>query len=37
MALPTTPAVTHTAIQETLNGKVVDWMEKIADKEYEAK
>jgi quercetin dioxygenase-like cupin family protein len=27
-------AMTHTAIQESLNGKVVDWMEKVTDEEY---
>jgi quercetin dioxygenase-like cupin family protein len=32
-ATPTT-AVTHIAIQEQLNGKVVEWMEKITDEEY---
>lgn len=26
--------MTHTAIQESLNGKVVDWMEKVSDEEY---
>src|SRR5580700_4615234 len=34
-ASPTT-AMTHIAIQENLNGKVVDWMEKVTDKEYMA-
>jgi hypothetical protein len=24
----------HIAIQEALNGKVVDWMEKVSDKQY---
>jgi hypothetical protein len=24
----------HTAVQESLNGKVVDWMEKVTDEEY---
>jgi len=24
----------HIAIQEGLNGKVVDWMEKVTDQEY---
>jgi quercetin dioxygenase-like cupin family protein len=33
-AAPTT-AVTHIAIQEALNGKVVDWLEHVSDKEYE--
>lgn len=32
-ATPTT-AMTHMAIQESLNGKVVDWMEKVADDQY---
>src|SRR6266480_2888654 len=32
-ASPTT-AMTHIAIQEELNGKVVDWMEKVADDQY---
>lgn len=32
-ASPTT-AMTHIAIQEALNGKVVDWMEKVSDQEY---
>ncbi|MDE3214536.1 MAG: cupin domain-containing protein [Bacteroidota bacterium] len=27
-------AMSHIAIQENLNGKVVDWMEKVSDKEY---
>jgi quercetin dioxygenase-like cupin family protein len=35
-AAPTT-AMTHIAIQEALDGKVVDWMEKVTDKEYEAR
>jgi len=30
---PTT-AVTHIAIQEALDGKVVDWMEKVSDEQY---
>ena len=34
-ASPTT-AVTHIAIQEALNGKVVDWMEKVSDEQYRA-
>jgi quercetin dioxygenase-like cupin family protein len=34
-ATPTT-AMTHIAIQETLDGKVVEWMQKVTDKEYEA-
>jgi quercetin dioxygenase-like cupin family protein len=32
-ASPTT-AMTHLAIQEHLNGKVVDWMEKVSDEQY---
>jgi quercetin dioxygenase-like cupin family protein len=32
-ASPTT-AMTHIAIQETLDGKVVDWMEKVSDQQY---
>jgi quercetin dioxygenase-like cupin family protein len=32
-ATPTT-AMTHIAIQEQLNGKVVDWMEKVSDEQY---
>lgn len=31
-----TTAMTHIAIQEALNGKVVDWMEKVADAQYAA-
>ena len=26
--------MTHVAIQENLNGKVVDWMEKVSDEDY---
>ena len=33
-AAPTT-AVTHFAIQEALNGKAADWMEKVSDEQYE--
>jgi len=33
-AAPTT-AMTHIAIQEELNGKVVDWMEKVSDEQYQ--
>ncbi len=33
-AAPTT-AMTHIAIQEQLNGKAVDWMEKVADEQYQ--
>jgi quercetin dioxygenase-like cupin family protein len=32
-AAPTT-AMTHIAIQENLNGKVVDWMEKVTEEQY---
>jgi quercetin dioxygenase-like cupin family protein len=32
-ASPTT-TMTHIAIQETLDGKAVDWMEKVSDEEY---
>ena len=32
-ATPTT-AMTHMAIQETVNGKNVDWMEKVSDEHY---
>jgi quercetin dioxygenase-like cupin family protein len=32
-AAPTT-AVTHIAIQEELNGKVVEWLEKVTDDQY---
>ncbi|MFL6009742.1 MAG: cupin domain-containing protein [Rubrobacteraceae bacterium] len=34
-ASPTT-AMTHIAIQEALDGKAVDWMEKVTDKQYQA-
>jgi quercetin dioxygenase-like cupin family protein len=27
-------AMTHIAVQESLNGKNVDWMEKVADAQY---
>ena len=33
-AAPTT-AMTHIAIQEALSGKVVDWMEKVSDEQYQ--
>ena len=29
-----TTAMTHIAIQEELNGKVVEWMEKVTDEQY---
>src|SRR4051812_31343131 len=32
-----TKAMTHIAIQEGLNGKVVDWMEQVTDDEYQGK
>ena len=35
-ASPTT-AMTHTAIQESLDGKNVEWMEKVSDEQYLAK
>jgi quercetin dioxygenase-like cupin family protein len=34
-ASPTT-AMTHIAIQEALDGKFIDWMEKLTDEEYAA-
>jgi quercetin dioxygenase-like cupin family protein len=34
-AKPTT-AMTHIAIQEKKDGKVVDWMEKVSDEQYRA-
>ncbi len=33
-ASPTT-AMTHIAVQEALNGKVVDWMEQVSDEQYQ--
>jgi quercetin dioxygenase-like cupin family protein len=35
-AAPTT-AMTHIAIQEALDGKVVEWMEKVTDEQYKPK
>jgi quercetin dioxygenase-like cupin family protein len=35
-AAPTT-AMTHLAIQEQLDGKAVDWMEKVTDEQYGAR
>jgi quercetin dioxygenase-like cupin family protein len=35
-ASPTT-AMTHIAIQEQLDGKMVDWMEKVSDEQYESR
>ena len=32
-----TIAMTHIATQEQLNGKVVDWMEKVTDEQYQLK
>lgn len=34
-AAPTT-AMTHIAIQEQLDGKAVDWLEKVSDEQYQA-
>lgn len=34
-ATPTT-SMTHIAIQEELNGKVVDWLERVTDEQYRA-
>jgi quercetin dioxygenase-like cupin family protein len=34
-ATPTT-AMTHIAIQEQLDGKAVDWMEKVSDEQFQA-
>lgn len=31
---PTT-AMTHIAVQEQLDGKVVDWLEKVSDEQYQ--
>jgi quercetin dioxygenase-like cupin family protein len=31
-----TTAMTHIVLQERLNGKVVDWMEKVTDEQYQA-
>jgi quercetin dioxygenase-like cupin family protein len=33
----TTTAMTHIAIQEALDGKVVEWMEKVSDEQYQSK
>nr|WP_233104221.1 cupin domain-containing protein [Haliangium ochraceum] len=33
-AAPTT-AMTHIAIQEALDGRAVDWLEKVSDEQYE--
>ena len=32
----TTTAMTHIAIQEALDGKVVEWMEKVSDEQYQS-
>ena len=32
-----TTAMTHIAIQESLNGKVVEWLEKVSDEQYNAR
>ena len=32
----TITAMTHIAIQEALDGKVVEWMEKVSDEQYQA-
>jgi hypothetical protein len=29
--------MTHIAIQERLEGKTVDWMEKVSDEQYQAR
>jgi hypothetical protein len=29
--------MTHIAIQEQLNGKVAEWMEKVSDEQYQPK
>ncbi|MEY2521199.1 MAG: hypothetical protein QOF24_2958 [Verrucomicrobiota bacterium] len=34
-AAPTT-AMTHIAVQEALDGKVVEWMEKVSDEQYQS-
>ena len=36
MCAAATTAMTHIAIQEQLNGKAVDWMEKVSDEQYQA-
>ena len=36
MAATPTTAMTHIAIQERLDGKAVDWMEKVSDEQYRA-
>jgi quercetin dioxygenase-like cupin family protein len=32
-----TIAMTHIAIQEELNGKVVEWLDHVTDEQYQAK
>jgi quercetin dioxygenase-like cupin family protein len=32
-----TTAMTHIAVQEQLDGKVVDWMEQVSDEQYQAR
>lgn len=32
-----TAAMTHTAIQEQLDGKTVEWLEQVSDEQYEAR
>lgn len=32
-----TTAVTHIALQEQLDGKVVEWMEKVSDEQYRSR
>jgi quercetin dioxygenase-like cupin family protein len=32
-----TVAMAHIAVQEALNGKVVDWLEKVSDEQYDEK
>jgi hypothetical protein len=32
-----TTAMTYIAIQEALNGKPVDWMERVTDEQYQVK
>ena len=32
----TSTAMTHTAIQEKLDGKTVDWMEQVSDQQYQS-
>ena len=33
---PPTTAMTHIAIQESLDGKAVEWLEKVTDEQYGA-